>query len=490
MPLAEATALFPELEIEPYDPQADRQGLVDLAEACRAFSPSVGVEEAAAAECLLLDVTGLEHLFGDETTLAEQALGMLAERGLWTRAAIADTLGGAWAVVHWAGERGTTSGATRPYPQPLSRLRERGGSVEPPLKIPPGQTAAALRDLPVEALRLPEAIVETLRPLGIATIGQLERLPRADLAARFGPELVRRWDQATGLLPEAVPGLPLAVEYQARQGLEYPTADREAVRRLIEPLVRRLAAALRADGRGAMRLDCRLQCVCGEAGETRREVDCSVGLFRPTASPEHLLGLVMMRLESVRLPGPVEAVSVGAAFTAPVTLRQEGLFDDDLAAAKRGRLLAAMVDRLANRLGTQAVLAPRFVPDAQPECSYRYEPLVGSLKNAATTRKGRGAGRSATANWDPPPRPLRLLSDPFPLTVVSVMPDGPPVRFTFRGEEHRVARCWGPERIETGWWRGPMVARDYYRIETAAGRRFWLFREREEERWFLHGLFE
>ena len=73
---------------------------------------------------------------------------------------------------------------------------------------------------------------------------------------------------------------------------------------------------------------------------------------------------------------------------------------------------------------------------------------------------------------------------------MSVMPEGPPLRFPFRGEEHRVARAWGPERIETGWWRGPPVARDYYRVATTAGRRFWLFRRLDDGRWFLHGAFE
>jgi protein ImuB len=70
------------------------------------------------------------------------------------------------------------------------------------------------------------------------------------------------------------------------------------------------------------------------------------------------------------------------------------------------------------------------------------------------------------------------------------VPDGPPLRFSFRGQEHRIAQVWGPERIEIGWWRGPMVARDYYRVETAAGQRYWLFRRLADGRWFLHGTFE
>jgi protein ImuB len=70
------------------------------------------------------------------------------------------------------------------------------------------------------------------------------------------------------------------------------------------------------------------------------------------------------------------------------------------------------------------------------------------------------------------------------------MPDGPPLRFSARAREHRIAATWGPERIETGWWRGRPVGRDYYCVETQSGRRFWLFRRLRDDKWFLHGTFE
>jgi len=82
------------------------------------------------------------------------------------------------------------------------------------------------------------------------------------------------------------------------------------------------------------------------------------------------------------------------------------------------------------------------------------------------------------------------LRQPVALTAIAVMPDGPPFCFRFRGQEHRIARSCGPERIETGWWRGRPIARDYYRVETTTGQRFWLFRSLDDGRWFLHGNFE
>ena len=85
---------------------------------------------------------------------------------------------------------------------------------------------------------------------------------------------------------------------------------------------------------------------------------------------------------------------------------------------------------------------------------------------------------------------MRLYSTPFAVDVESVASAGPPVRFLWKHRTYTIVRYWGPERIETGWWRHRHVRRDYYRIETDDGRRFWLFRRLGQEDWFLHGAFE
>jgi protein ImuB len=85
---------------------------------------------------------------------------------------------------------------------------------------------------------------------------------------------------------------------------------------------------------------------------------------------------------------------------------------------------------------------------------------------------------------------LGLAARPAALVTVSIVPDGPPIHFRYAGRRHDVARHWGPERIETGWWRRQRAARDYYQVETTEGRRFWLFRRHRDGRWFLHGRYE
>jgi protein ImuB len=98
-----------------------------------------------------------------------------------------------------------------------------------------------------------------------------------------------------------------------------------------------------------------------------------------------------------------------------------------------------------------------------------------------------------------PPRPVRLFAPPEPIEASWLLPDDPPFRFTWRRRAHRVWRADGPERIAEEWWTsdGAFLSlgaiRDYYRVEDAEGRRFWLFRAglpgAPPPRWFVHGLF-
>jgi len=538
MPLAEATALAgplarsqtrpgrggadysprrTALHLEPYDGPADREALEKLAVCCRRFSPLVGIEDSPAPDSLLLDVTGLEHLFGGEASLATGVVDELTRRGLAVRVAIADTIGAAWAVAHFGRKRKAESGkrkveSGKGKAERGKRKAESGkwkvegsgfgvqGSgfpcrefsdlsnrpLPPAFRFPlsafvvrPGETSVALRPLPVEALRLPGDVVELLHQLGIYQIGQLELLPRADFASRFGPRLLERLDQATGRLAEPLPTHQPPPLLEAPCSLEHPTARRAAIELVLEQLIRRVAQMLVRSGRGAVELQCRLE--CGSAGC----VDLSVGFFQATASAGHMFGLVQTRLERVSLPGSVSAVRVQVTCTAPLPRRQEELFSD---APRREdpRQVAGLVDRLSSRLGRRSVVRARLVHDAQPEWAYRYEPLVGDPSGRRARR-----GSSSRVRWtELPPRPLRLMRRPIPLAIVSIMPDGPPLRFHFNARQHRIAQVWGPERIETGWWRGHAIGRDYYRIETTTGRRFWLFRRLRDGRWFLHGTFE
>jgi protein ImuB len=491
MPLSEATALLGDphskshRRVWPHDPQSDREALERLAAWCHRYSPLVGLEDAAEPDCLLLDVTGVARFFDGEETLAHRILSQFARRDFLVRIGLADTIGAAWAAAHFgeSGECKTESGKGSEQDRLECRwLRRR--VVDPPAPapapadvpasvviVPSGKTTEALATMPLDALRLPDEVLDLLRQLGLQRVGELESLPRADFNARFGLELLHRWDQATSRLDEPIVALPLPQEFEAEQFFEHPIGERVTLEVVLKRLVDRVAQMAAMAGRGALRVEGTFDC------RTSGNVCFDVGLFRPSASADHLFGLLQMRLERLILPGKVETATVKITETAALEKHQAELFDSGT--AEHARHTADLIDRLASRLGRRAILGVRLLAEAQPERAYCYDSLFD----------GKRRGGKCSPTRDLPPRPLQLLKRPIRLAAVSIMPDGPPLHFTLPAGQQRVARSWGPERIQTGWWRGQPIHRDYYRVETSTGARYWLFGRRSDGNWFLHGIF-
>jgi protein ImuB len=217
-------------------------------------------------------------------------------------------------------------------------------------------------------------------------------------------------------------------------------------------------------------------------------------LFRPSALAEHLWQLLRLQLESLRLPAPVTAVRVEVLASAPLAWQQQSLFETDHR-QDTARQMALLIDRLSNRLGRQAVVRSVPVSDAQPEYAAVGVPLAGSSEARETTREVKArkhtiSNRRARAASAPREDERPLLLKPQPLALqVSEATGGAPRRFRIAGRDCQVARAWGPERIETGWWRTGLIRRDYYRVETTTGSHYWIFRDLRSRRWFLHGEF-
>ncbi len=466
---------------------ADRETLEALAAFCERFSPTVGVEAADQPECLWLDISGVAQLFGGEAALVQQVVGDFARRGLTFRLAVADTLGAAWAVAHYTAEGDRhifrPSGIHKGHGEKGRDQPSVGARSQSPAIIPSGETEAALRPLPVAVLRLAGEPLGLLRQLGIERIEQLLALPRSELTARFGPQVLERLDQATGRLPEPIPARMPRPRFHARWTFDPPTVRRETVEQALDHLLAEVAAMLAARGCGALRLECRLNC------PPQKPLQVGFGLFEPTVAVRHLSELMRLQLERLRLTRPITAIDAEATATAPLERRQLELFAGD-SPRSQPRQLAGLIDRLSSRLGRQAVVRVRLKPDVQPELAWQGEPAVD--------QGSRPRRRSGTVPFDTnscPPRPLQLLPHPLRLSAMSLSPDGvfpggPPLRFSFHSCQHHVAHAWGPERIETGWWRGQAIGRDYFQVETTAGSRFWLFRRLRDHQWFLHGMFD
>ncbi|MFM8704865.1 MAG: hypothetical protein ACKOHG_13545, partial [Planctomycetia bacterium] len=270
---------------------------------------------------------------------------------------------------------------------------------------------------------------------------------------------------------------------------------------LVERLIGECVSPLAVRGRGVLALQVRLErsqgadprAACMPTANVAPLV-IDVGLFQPTTNGKHLADLVRLRMERMRMPSEIEGIAVDVVAIGETACRQQTLFESlpgAAAASNSAHEVGMLFDRLSGRLGRGAVFAPQLVADAQPE--HAWAPTAPAARPAARPTARRAAPRMAAPKAPgrvaSERRPLWMLPRPLVVDAVSVAPDGPPVRFRHGGETHEIAKAYGPERIETAWWRGPTVRRDYYVVETKTGARYWLFRRLRGGEWFLHGLF-
>jgi protein ImuB len=502
-------------EVDHDDPPADRMALEELARYCRRFAPIVALEDAERPECLHVDVSGTAGFFGGEGPLVRTAVWTLAARGIHARAAIADTPAAAWAAAHHTDTlHGVTDLPRRASARPVGRsaqLRHWRWAV-----VPKGGALESLAGLPAAALRLGDDVLAQLRDVGIDSIGGVARLPRKSLASRFDPRLSLRIAQLTGeraepLAPPRSDELPTASHvFDIPILLRDTTADDLVA--LVERLVGECVSPLAVRGRGVLALQVRLersQCADPRAAcmptANVAPLVIDVGLFQPSANVKHLVDLVRLRMERMRMPSEIEGIAVDVVAIGETACRQQTLFESlpgAAAASSSAHEVGMLFDRLSGRLGRGAVFAPQPVADAQPEHAWvptapaakKAASKTASPKTSAAPRSAQASGRSFRVAFSerhaaPERRPVWMLPRPLLLEAVSVVPDGPPVRFRHGSQTHEVAKAHGPERIETAWWRGPTVRRDYYVVETKTGARYWLFRRLRGGGWFLHGMF-
>ena len=474
-----------------------------MAEACERFSPCVGLEDGDEPESLLLDISNLEHLWGSEARLAKRVEKFFTRRRYRVRLAIADTVGLAWALAHFGNDRKERAGSSpTPIEPSIPILDCKLQIANCKLQIADAFSGSRLstldsrlEQLPVEALRIASDTAALLRQLGVETIGQLLALPREELASRFGDELLRRLDQLTGAAREViVPHRPPAA-LEVSRALDEPTADRAVLAHVLGELVEELSRQLAARDQGAVLLMCLLRSVGGDSVSGGNTVPLRIGLLQPSANARQLMELIDLRLETVRLAEEVDRVELRVAVTGRLGERQGELFADRWPSDPHQ--LAVLVNRLSSRLGYEQVLRAELRKSPLPERAVGLKPVT-ERKDKETRRRGDKETRRRTHSpclrvslspGLPPPRPLLLYPEPQALEVVCVAPDGPPQFVWLENRRERIVHHAGPERIETLWWRGPSVRRDYYRVALESGSHLWIFRRLADRRWFLHGAF-
>ncbi|HET6239370.1 MAG TPA: DNA polymerase Y family protein [Acetobacteraceae bacterium] len=284
MPVPQARALVPGLTMVPAQPEGDARALEELAAWCQRYAPLTAPDRP---DGVWIDAMGCSHLFGGEASMLADVVERLGRGGVASRAAIADTTGVAWATARYA--RAVVA------------------------VVPAGETAAALRPLPIAALRLNGETIAGLTRLGFDRIGQLLDAPRAPLTLRFGGEVFRRIDQALGRVSESIEPAAPPDMVAARLAFPEPLLTPEALSGVIARLSSLVCAELERRAEGARRLDLTFERV-----DRTRQAIC-IGTARASRRPDHLARLLDEQLERIDPGLGIEAMRLVAPLTEPLT---------------------------------------------------------------------------------------------------------------------------------------------------------------------------
>lgn len=447
MPISKAQALVKELVVENAIPVADAEALHRLGLwIVQRFAPIAAVDPP---DGIVIDSTGADHLHGGEQALAELLVSKLETVGLHATVAIADTWGAAHALARFSSRRIFISH--------------------------PSCAEDDIQALPIAALRLPHTIVDGLHKLGFEHVGELFSQPRAPLALRFGPEVARRLDAACGRLAEPIEALRATDAIEVSRAFAEPIGAAETITRYIGKLVVKLCDIMEKSGVGARKLDLICHRVDGNAQAVR------VGTALPLRDTKRMTKLLCDKIETIDPGFGIEQMSLTASAVDPDMPRQMA----SCLIEESEPDISHLVDLLSNRVGEQNL--------------YRIAPVASDVPERSVRRVAPLAPEEEASWPEGWPRPARLLPRPEPIETMALLPDHPPVSFTWRGVRRRVKRADGPERVFGEWWkRDPELSavRDYFRVEDETGERYWVFRSGDGEDpltgshcWFLHGVF-
>jgi protein ImuB len=435
--------VFPELK----EPQASGM-LQRLCLSAQRFTSLVSIEEPNA---LLLEIKGSVKLFGSLETLHRAIDAAWQRLALSARSATAPTtLGALW----------------------LARADQQ-------VRIEaPGLLAGVLADVPIGCTAWNPQWLMTLRSMGVTRLKELMRLPRAGLARRLSPAALVDLDIA--LARQAAPRRGFVPRERFRQRCDFE-AEIETVgylQKALEPLIDHCAQFLRERQAGVQSLELILRHRVIAVTRVR------FGLASITSERRRLSDVLDEKLNRLELAAPVRGMELRSGPLLPLSADSLDAF---VGLGGVGRDSAPqLVERLRARLGDDAVYGLRSIPEHRPEAAWqRVRELRLTDMPVTHARATSGQVRVAVQVADvgvadhEMPRPVWLLAEPTPLSAADV------------GQLQRGG--WvleaGPERIESGWWDGKGVARDYYVARRTRGARWWIFQERQTQAWYLHGVF-
>lgn len=448
--------------VEVWDQAQDDIALIGLARWAKRYSPRVAVDQGASwGEGLILDVTGCTHLFGGASAMVVDIATALERFGLRALVGCAGTIGCAWAAARCDLQQCVESGDERSF----------------------------LGECPVECLRLEPSCVESLHEVGLYEVGRLWNIPRAELAGRFGLNIVRRLDQALGVVDEVVSYLDEETLPCISHRFSSPVACLEVIGCVVRDLCQELSCVLRARDRGVVRL--LLLCIGAENLECRRELCVS----QPVCDGEHWWLLLRLELEKLQSDGVggfsggsfggFEEIVLEVLSWESMVYEQGMLLETEVLAGVSdigGKLFVGevglLVDRLRSRVGDDCVWSMKSVATHLPED-------VSWFDSAGSIDIEDGAAGVGLF------RPSVVLTSPELLEVLEFSDGGIPCHWRWRGVEGRCVLSDGPEVISGPWWRDcdDQRGRFYFRVQEASGCWLWMFWSRLSgcDLWYVHG---
>ncbi|HET9391443.1 MAG TPA: DNA polymerase Y family protein [Steroidobacteraceae bacterium] len=409
-------------------------GLEQLAIRAQRFTPRVSL---APPDGLLLEVQGSLHLFKGTTGLMRALADEYAGTGMAAAFALAPTPLAALLAARWG---------------------------KPFIVTDKARLIGQLTHLPLTLMRWPAEIPERLARMGVRTIGQALRLPRAGFARRFGPGALAELDRLTGRDADLRQSLRPRERFRQRCELTYELESTGRIVAELAPLLTALGNFLRARQCGILKLECLLQ--HRHAAPSR----CVLRLAAPLTDIPRLTELLGERLNTLELPEPVRSCELRSGVLVPHVPACRPLWQPGEHGGGGQTQSHELLERLRARLGTAAVYGLQVLAGHRPENAWSIrEPTAG-----CTDTGGR------PPPWSAFHRPLWLLPSPQLLREKAGLPRR-------RGALRLSAEA---ERIESGWWDGSDIERDYYIACDIHGVKLWIFRERRQpHRWFLQGVF-
>lgn len=379
-------------------------------------------------DCLLLEVGGSLRLFGGLHSLLHQVDRELAQRRYHVDSGVAATPKAAWLLTF----------------APADTALDPGSALE--LRLGP---------LPLSLLAPLAPGVDALERAGLRTLGDLLHLPAAALGKRCGQILVTLLGQITGRIHDREADFKPPSAFSDSYLFGYEISNLQEMQPAITLLLQSLQHFMHNTQQQTREIHWHF------ISADRRRQSLSVRASEGMISARHWRLLTTARMERQTLIDGVETIVLESPHLECATQASADLFgraDDEP--------LESLPDRLRNRLGLPAVqhVASRseHLPEFAVECT----------ADLSTALQSSSAHTSL--------RPFWLLPQPQPARQQDA--------HTLYWNGLLTLVC-GPERIEDGWWHRP-ASRDYFVAKNALGEAFWVFFDRIERQWFVHGIFD